>query len=197
VATVNAADNNAGFFLRLDDGTTLYPKNTSGIEVKDLNRMYVVYSLEDTQQEGYDAIVKLNQYSYVLTKDLFFLDNSEQQQDSIGNDPVHITAIWIGDDFLNVFFTIRTGYDNISHRINMVDISPLIYPIPDGIRRLYLQFRHNAMNDNPYAEVNSIAAFRLHNYTGNMAKGDSLLISIHSLDYNNKEYTYERKYIKR
>lgn len=143
LATVGNPDEKNVFFLNLDDSTMLWTAASAfhNYKPKDGQRVLANYTiLDDKRPTGlYDYDVRLNDVYEVLTKPIFNI--TPATQDSIGNDPIQVTEIWIGSKYLNVEFVYYAF--NKAHFINLVKDDSKTYD--DG--KIHLEFRHNAMGD--------------------------------------------------
>jgi hypothetical protein len=187
IATVQNPENNNYFFFTLDDGTRMWTSatNVPDYKPKDGQRIIANYTiLSDIKEGAYDHDVKLNAVYSVLTKDIFNI--TDATRDSIGDDPVKISDIWVGSDYLNVEFKFN-GHDKV-HYINLVNDSAKVYT--DSM--VHLEFRHNANKDTPNREQYGVASFRLKplQKTG----VDSLALVIHTHEYPSDRKEYQRIY---
>jgi len=157
IATVKNPDSLSTFFFRLDNDKLMWTATTNyyNYRPKDGQRIVAYYSiLSDKRATGlYDYDVRLNNAYTVLTKGIFKI--SPSTQDSIGNDSISISEIWMGSDYLNVEFR-YIGYNQI-HYINLVSDASKIYT--DG--KVHLEFRHNANGDTPNYYRQGIVSFDL------------------------------------
>jgi len=157
IATVKNPDSLSTFFFKLDNDKLMWTaaSNFYNYRPKNGQRIVAFYSvLSDKRATGlYDYDVRLNNVYPVLTKEIFQITTSKQ--DSIGNDSIFISEIWIGSDYLNVEFRYY-GYNQI-HYINLVSDGSKMYT--DG--KTHLEFRHNANNDSPNYYRRGIVSFDL------------------------------------
>lgn len=189
IATVDNPEGDDAFFLKLDDSTLLWTAATSmpDYKPKDGQRVIANYTiLADKRKTGmYDYDVKLNDVYEVLTKGIFQI--TPQKQDSIGNDSVQISDIWIGSKYLNVEFVYQ-GYNAI-HYINLVSDVSKTYT--DG--KVHLEFRHNNRDD--YAMYNywGLVSFDISSIQD--SQKDSVQLVIHAnLPDRIEEKQYELTY---
>ncbi|MEI7503456.1 MAG: NigD-like protein [Paludibacter sp.] len=157
IATVKNPDSLSTFFFRLDNNKLMWAAATNlyNYRPKDGQRIVAYYSvLSDKRATSlYDYDVRLNNVYTVLTKGIFKI--SPSTQDSIGNDSISISEIWIGSDYLNVEF--RYLGSNQIHYINLVSDASKVYT--DG--KVHLEFRHNANGDTPNYYRQGIVSFDL------------------------------------
>lgn len=157
IATVQNPDSLSTFFFKLDNDKLMWTAATTlhNYRPRDGQRIVAYYSiLSDKRATGlYDYDVRLNNVYPVLTKGIFQITPSKQ--DSIGNDSISISEIWMGSDYLNVEFH-YLGYNQI-HFINLVYDASKVYT--DG--KTHLEFRHNANDDSPNYYRRGIVSFNL------------------------------------
>ncbi|MDD2284612.1 MAG: NigD-like protein [Paludibacter sp.] len=174
IATVENPQKKSDFFLRLDDSTRLWTEESdiSNYRPSDGQRVIAYYSvLSDKRGTGYyDYDVKLNDVFEVLTKGIFKM--TPEKQDSIGNDPVHVSDMWIGSKFLNVEFY-YLGYSK-THYINLVSDSTKTY----ADDKIHLEFRHNANNDDPFHKRWGIVSFDISSLQASTADSVNLVIHV-------------------
>lgn len=141
------------YYLRRDDGTTLWPAATNipYYRPKEEIRVMANYTiLGDSVDKDFDYYVKVNRIDEILTKDI--AEDKGAANDSIyGKDPVEIADIWAGDDYLNIYF--KTYYrGNVKHFINL---------IPSEDEEAMLEFRHNAYGELSGYKQGGLVAFDL------------------------------------
>lgn len=181
IATVKNPELKNVFFLQLDDSTLLWTAASAFHNYKptDGQRVIANYSLlADKRPTGmYSFDVRLNDVYEVLTKPIFNI--TPATEDSIGNDPVEVTNIWVGSKFLNVEFAYY-GYDKI-HFINMVKDDSKTYT--DG--KVHLEFRHNARGDANMYRRHGIVSFDISSLINTQV--DSVPLVIHVKKPNQTE----------
>lgn len=148
-------------YIQLDSKKTLFPSNGNRLPsylVKNGQRVIVNFSLLDTQREGYDYHILVNDIDSVLVKNIIPI--TPETTDSIGNDPINILDMWTSDKYLTVQFEMR-GAGREKHMINLVRDYTLSSN-PDGEGYLQLKLRHNRMNDPDVQHfLWGVASFRL------------------------------------
>jgi len=174
IATVENPQERSEFFLRLDDSVLLWTaaSNFSYYKPNDGQRVIANYTiLSDKRGTGmYDYDIKLNNVYEVLTKGIFEI--TPEKQDSIGNDPVRVTEMWIGSKFLNVEFY-YFGHSKI-HFINLVSDTAKTYTD----EKIHLEFRHNANNDPELYKRWGIVSFDISSLQTNAADSVNLVIHV-------------------
>ncbi len=190
IATVQNPDSVSTFFFRLDNNDLMWTEQTNfrDYRPKDGQRIIANYTiLSDKRATGlYDYDVKLNDVYPVLTKGIFQI--TPATQDSIGNDSIYISDMWIGSDYLNVEFQYE-GY-NQTHYINLVSDTSKVYT--DG--KIHLEFRHNANNDAPYYYRNGIVSFNLKSLQADSTSGALDLVISVNVPNKAADETYELTY---
>nr|WP_321375421.1 NigD-like protein [uncultured Bacteroides sp.] len=155
LGTVKVDAGNVSFVL--DNGEKLWPAATL-VPYKNLEngtRIIGNFTLLSDAQNGFDHYVRLNDYSVILTKNVINL--TEENKDSIGDDPARITDIWYGGGYINVEFDMNLPNTH-KHRVNLVKNTTKQYP-SDGYE--YLEYRYNDMDDTTSYTGHSIVSFRV------------------------------------
>mgnify|MGYP000944187463 FL=1 len=134
----------SGFVIRTDGGNTLriLENRHQTYPLQDGKRLIVNYTILGTNPTGYD--VRINELADLLTKNPVSSSAlSPHQQDSIGNDPIEITDIWLGGEkYLNINFSIYRNDPGLLHFVNLV-----VNDEVSTAERKVLQFRHNEYDD--------------------------------------------------
>ena len=95
LVTVKPAAGNTGFYLQLDDSTTLKPVNMSQSPFGNRQvRALVNYSTADQDPAPYKQAVRINWIDSILTKPLA-KDLGDDNPATYGNDPVEIVNDWV------------------------------------------------------------------------------------------------------
>jgi hypothetical protein len=177
--------NDSSFYLTLDDSTTLWPGAPLYINYQPARpqRVQINYTKLGDNFEGYDHVVKLNRLDTILTKPIS--ENLGAKNDSVyGTDPVEITAMWVGDGFLNIEFKTFFSIDGIPHFVNLL-------PAETDGDPYKLEFRHNAMGDRSSSLRYGFVAFDLSSLPDTEGKDVKLLIKANTFE-GVKEF--EKKY---
>ena len=170
------------YFFNLDDGDKMYPSDTTYIHnytVENNQRVFIHFLPLEEDIPGYDYNVKLIQLENILTKDIIPL--TEETADSIGNDRINATSLWITGNYLNIehqFFH-RNNPDK-KHMLNLVinEASTGENDKPDYVN---LEFRHNAYNDSQLTLGTGLASFKLDNIAEQLKEKKGLNIRVKSL----------------
>lgn len=145
------------YSLLLDNGKKLWPA-ASDINYRPSanQRVFVNYTILSDKIDGFDHYIKVNDIWNVLTKSVIEL--TEQNRDSIGNDPVKMNNIWIGDHYLNTGFSFN--YNGMKpHAINLVQNKTTTASEDEDV--IELEFRHNSYNSTSNTLFNGFACFDL------------------------------------
>lgn len=179
IATVEVQDDET-FVLRLDDGTRLWPLATDVRYVgKNGQRVFVNYTVLSEKENNYNYSIKINDIWNILTKSPLLL--TAENVDSIGNDPVKVRSMWIGNDFLNVDFFFNYGGIR-PHAINLVKNT--LTPPPDD-EKIHLEFRHNSYQSPSTRLYEGFVCFDLKSLRVNTA--DSVQLSIKVKDWDGEK----------
>lgn len=157
LATVKTNDQPAGsYYLILDNRQKLWPAAQkfyfNAIEGE---RVLVNYTLLSDQMGDYDHYIRVNTISKVLLKTVIELN--QQNQDSIGNNPVTLEDVWLSGKYLNVMFG-YWGSGHKTHYINLVNNTTVAHPADNCI---YLELRHNANGDSALRHFHGLVSFDL------------------------------------
>ena len=180
------------YYLRLDNGDTLWPSNTLYPDYIPQEGQRVMVSFifatdsGDNQPNGYSYYIEINAIHDILTKDIA-PDLGEDNDSIYGTDPVTIADsdyIWIGDGYLNVYFETYWG-GQTPHYINLIQ--------PDAENDPYaLEFRHNAYDDPEEFSSSGRVAFDLSSLPDTQGETVKLKVKVietsgevvYTLDYN-------------
>jgi hypothetical protein len=184
IATARPISDNS-FYLTLDDSTTLWPGAPLYInyQPEKPQRVQVNYTKLGDNFEGYDYVIKLNAIEPILTKTIS--ENLGAKNDSVyGTDPVEITAMWVGDGFLNIEFkTFFSG--GINHFVNLLPATV------ENEEPYKLEFRHNAMGDRSSYLRYGFVAFDLSSLP--CTEGKDVTLSIKAKTFEGVK-EFEKKY---
>lgn len=164
--------NDITYYLRMDDGTTLWPAATDMpyYEPKENQRALVNFTILSDSLDGYDHYVKINRIDNYLTKNI--AENKGAENDSIyGKDPIQVADIWVGDNYLNIYLKAYFGGVK-KHFINL---------IPTDEENVDFELRHNAYDDpSPGYLRGELVAFKLDipSDTTQTAVQDSSIIAV-------------------
>lgn len=166
-------DANGAVSFVSDKGTRLWPA-ASLVPYRDLadgTRLMASFTILSDKQGDYDHYVRLNDYNKVLTKDVVKL--TAANKDSIGDDKVHITDMWLSGGYLNVEFNMNMPSSK-KHLVNLVENTTQTDP-NDGY--VYLEYRYNNMDDVTGYWGRSIVSFKIGTLIPTPTKGFKVRIN--------------------
>jgi len=148
------------------------------------DRVLVNYTIldEDLDTDGNVNFyyIKVNEVDNVLMKGI--MDITEENADSIGNDPIIVNEYWMSDSLLNV--KLKYWGHNEIHYLNLVkqpgDITADDQPIQ-------LELRHNANEDDESIPYTAFVSFSLNSLR--IEGLDSVRFEITSTDYDGRHIT--------
>ena len=176
------------YSLVLDNGKKLWPAAADVLYRPSENqRVFVNYTILSDKIDGFDHYIKVNDIWNVLTKPVIEL--TEENRDSIGNDPVRMNDIWIGDHYLNTGFSFN--YNGMTpHAINLVQNQSTTIKDKDVLE---LEFRHNSYKSTSNTLFNGFACFDLKPFQ--KEEKNSILIKVLVKEWDGeKEYELTYNY---
>ncbi|QIA07813.1 NigD1/NigD2 family lipoprotein [Draconibacterium halophilum] len=172
--------------LVMDNGYVLVPAATSGSgwfhNISDGDRILVNYTIldeDETSSSEERYFVKINDISDVLMKGI--LDITEENEDSIGNDPIIVEDAWITDSLLS--FRLKYWGYNETHFLNLVK-EPGELTADD--QPIQLELRHNANEDEESVPYTAYVSFSLNSLRINGL--DSVRFEVVATDYQGIAY---------
>lgn len=187
IGTIKVVDGQEYYFA-LDEGTKMYPGDTTNIHnytVVPEQRAFVYFDLLEEKVSGYDYNAAIYRIENILTKDIYLMP--AEKEDSIGDDRINITNMWIANDHLNIQYQIH--YDdtsNKSHMLNLI-VNEAADDKNDKEDYLTLEFRHNAYGEAQRKLGPGIVSFRLNNIRQLAEEKRGLNIRVNTL-YNGISY---------
>lgn len=179
------------YVIVLDNGDVLEPvswNQTPGYDndFTDGSRVLVNFTTLSDNSDGTGDptryLVKINNIQSILMKGI--LEITEENAESIGNDPIIVQDYWLTDSLLN--FKLKYWGYNHTHFLNLVqDSTDLV--AEEGI--LKLELRHNANDDDTPISYTAFVSFSL-NSLREEGK-DSVKVRVSSTDYNNVSHTFD------
>lgn len=159
LVTVKPVDG-AGFYMQLDDSTTLHPVNMSVSPYGDKEvRALVNYAYVRPEENDYEKRsfkVNINWIDSILTKPAVPYP-ADGDVSEYGEDPIEIVRDWVNiaeDGYLTLRFRTRWGNNGVVHFVNL-----LTGVNPDDPYEV--EFRHNAYGDVNGTPGDALVAFRL------------------------------------
>lgn len=185
IVTVKPLDG-GGFYMQLDDNTTLKPLNMDKSPYKTETRAFVNYVESDADGGDYDQAVNINWIDSLLTKPMVQVPETVEDLDAeYGNDPVEILRSWatlIEDGYFTINFMTCTNGGSTKHRVNLIQ--------PDPTKPYELEFRHDADGDTAGMRAQGVAAFKLSAL--NLVQGEKITITLKWKSYSGeKSYDFE------
>ncbi len=156
LVTVKPSDN--GFYLQLDDSTTLLPVNVSTSPFGDKEvRALTNFDITEEPSGAYDKAVHINWIDSLLTKPMATNLGPEANDSVYGSDPVEIVNDWVTiaeDGYLTLRFrTIWSGQGE-AHLVNLLTSQNPENPYE-------VEFRHDAFGDVNGRLADGLVAFKL------------------------------------
>lgn len=156
LVTVKPIDG-GGFYMQLDDSTTMYPVNMAVAPYGDKEVRALVSVREvKPEVEGYSKSVIVNWIDSILTKQAVPYP-ADGDVSEYGDDAIEIVRDWVNiaeDGYLTLRFRTRWGNGGVTHYVNL-----LTGVNPDDPYEV--EFRHNAFGDVNGIMGDALVAFRL------------------------------------
>ncbi len=187
IGTVRIIDGK-DYYFALDEGTKMFPGDTAQINNYTLiegQRAFVYFNLLDEKADGYDYNAKINHIENILTKDIYFMP--AEKADSIGDDRINITNMWITDNYLNIQYQLyHSGDKEKKHMLNLV-VNEASDNKHDKEGYITLEFRQNAHGDEPRVPGQGLVSFKLDKIADQMTGKTGLNIRVKSM-YDGERY---------
>lgn len=188
--------------IKMDNGDVLVPVASDyyhhwyyhGTEdahtrLKDGDRILINYTILgdelDNDGEVLEYYVKVNSVKKVLMKGI--LDITEENQDSIGNDPIIVKDVWMTDSLLNMEIKYWGRYK--THYINLVKQPGELTAADQPIE---LELRHNANGDPEDIPYAAYVSFKLDSLE--IEGLESVGFKVTSTDYDGEVFEYNGDY---
>ena len=176
IGTVRIIDGK-DYYFALDEGTRMFPGDTAQVNNYTLvegQRAFVYFNLLDEKVDGYDYNAKINHVENILTKDIYFMP--AEKADSIGDDRINITNMWITGNYLNIQYQLyHSNSNDKKHMLN------------DKEGYITLEFRQNAYDDEPLMPGQGLVSFKLDKIADRISGKTGLNIRVKSL-YDGERY---------
>lgn len=187
IGTVRIIDGK-DYYLALDEGTKMYPGDTTRINNYALiegQRAFIYFNLLDEKIDGYDYNANINHIENILTKDIYSMP--EEKADSIGDDRINISNMWITGDYLNIQYQLyHSNNPDKKHMLNLI-INEASDGKNDKEGYVTLEFRQNAYDDSPHTPGTGLISFKLNNISNLIKDKKGLNIRFKSL-YDGERY---------
>lgn len=176
------------YYFSLDDGSKMYPSDTAYINnyaLTEGQRAFIYFNLLDEKMDGYDYNAQINHIENILTKDIYSMP--EEKADSIGDDRINATNLWITGDYLNIQYQLfHNDNPEKKHMLNLV-INEASDGKNDKEGYITLEFRHNAYKDEQRLLGTGLVSFKLDKIANQLEGKKGLNIRVRSL-YDGKRY---------
>lgn len=178
------------YTIKMDDGSELFPRDSRyhWDEDEDSTRVLVNFTIvEDKKVDNNteEYYVRVNSVKTILFKGI--LDITEEIEDSIGNDPIHVRDVWT----VNNMLTFKLDYygNGMVHYVNLVKQPGEITADDEPIQ---LELRHNNRDDAPNYRMSAFVTFDLS--TLQIAGKDSVKFKVTGKDYAGNNFKYDGVY---
>jgi hypothetical protein len=178
------------YTIKMDDGSELFPTDARyhWDEDEDSTRVLVNFTIlddkliDDDHEEYY---VRVNTVKDILFKGI--LDITEEIEDSIGNDPIHVKDVWTANNML----TFKLDYygNGLIHYVNLVKEPGEITADDQPVQ---LELRHNDRDDSPNYHMSAFVTFNLSSLQ--IAGQDSVTFQVTGKDYQGETFEYDGVY---
>jgi hypothetical protein len=163
--------------------------NDAHSKLKSGDRILINYTILDDNAENNadpsEYYIRVNSVKKILMKGI--LDITEENQDSIGNDPIIVKDVWMTDSLLN--FEVKYWGRYKTHFLNLVKQPGEITAADQPVE---LELRHNSnddVEDIPYA---AYVSFKLDSIK--IAGLDSVQFHVTGMDYDGETFEYDGVY---
>ena len=182
-------DADAGEYkIVMDDEEILFPVSNDywWHEVKNNDRVLVNFTIVGNKtNENHDEhyYVKINSLRKILYKGI--LDITPANEDSIGNDPIHVKDKWLKKGMLN--FELRYRGGSKIHFINLVK-----QPDATATEPVILELRHNNKDDQEMIPLSAVVTFDL---SALKVQGkNSVSFKVIAKDFEGEDFEYSGVY---
>lgn len=187
IGTVRIIDGK-DYYFALDEGTRMFPGDTAQVNNYTLvegQRAFVYFNLLDEKVDGYDYNAKINHVENILTKDIYFMPS--EKADSIGDDRINITNMWITGNYLNIQYQLyHSNSNDKKHMLNLI-VNETSDGKNDKEGYVTLEFRQNAYDDEPLMPGQGLVSFKLDKIADRISGKTGLNIRVKSL-YDGERY---------
>ena len=188
--------------ITLDNGDVLIPVASANYHrwyytgthdensrLKNGDRILINYTILDDKMNDQGEVeyyyIKVNSVKKILKKGI--LEITEENQDSIGNDPIIVKDVWMTDSLLNMEIKYWGRYK--VHYINLVKEPGELTSADQPVE---LELRHNANDDVTDIPYVAFVSFDLEALK--IAGTDSVRFRVTSTDYDGEVFEYEGVY---
>lgn len=183
----STATSTASFTILTDDGYRLKPtESLSGYKIDDGKRVLVQFAIvSEAESAEIDYEVKVALIENVPVKTI--ITANEEVRDSLGNDPVSISALTLGNGYLNVQFSFY-GQKAEKHYLYMVYDEEK--QEKEGF--ITLDFHHNAHDDIKSSPYSGLFSFPLEQFEEE--ESGTIKFLFRSRKEDNSTFTHELEY---
>ena len=183
-------ENGSDYTIKMDDGSELFPVNSAihWHEEDDSTRVLVNYTILDEKrvnEEYEEYYVRVNSVKDILFKGI--LDITEETEDSIGNDPIHVEDVWTVNNILT--FELQYLGSSRIHYVNLVKEPGELTADDEPIQ---LELRHNDRDDYPSYHMSAFVTFDLSSLQ--IEGQDSVMYTVTGKDYHGEVFEYDGTY---
>jgi len=185
---IDQSQSDGSFTIQLDNGDTLYPvaNDVPYFNTKDSMRVMANFTILDEVDESENRFyVKINNLYNILYKEIIPL--TYENSDSLGNDPVKISDIWISNNILNIEFYYTGG-----EKIHSINLAYSEESLTEQNQPIELDFRHNAYNDNGKYNLQGLVSFNLNKLKQSIH--DTISIEVKAMDKDGLVQTFRRNF---
>ena len=187
IGTVRIIDGK-DYYFALDEGTRMFPGDTAQVNNYTLvegQRAFVYFNLLDEKVDGYDYNAKINHVENILTKDIYFMP--AEKADSIGDDRINITNMWITGNYLNIQYQLyHSNSNDKKHMLNLI-VNETSDGKNDKEGYITLAFCQNPYDDEPLMPRHRLVSFKLDKIADRISGKTGLNIRVKSL-YDGERY---------
>lgn len=185
---IDQSQSDGSFTIQLDNGDTLFPVANAVpyFKTKDSMRVMANFTILDEVDESENRFfVKINNLYEILYKEIIPITNNNS--DSLGNDPVKIKDIWISNNILNIEFNYTGG-----EKIHFINLAYSEESLTDPQQPIELDFRHNAYSDNGKYNLQGLVSFNLNKLK--QSTSDTVNIVVKAIDNDGLIQTFKRSF---
>lgn len=186
--------NGNDYYFALDEGTKMYPGDTTSVnnyKLTEGQRTFIYFYPLEEKVDGYDYNAQINHIENILTKDIYSMP--AEKADSIGDDAINITNMWIVDNYLNIQYQLyHSNNPDKKHMLNLV-VNEASDGKNDKEGYITLEFRQNANDDELIMPGNGLVSFKLDKIANQMPDKKGLNIRVKSLHDGERYLTIDFK----
>ncbi len=183
-------ENGSEYTIKMDGGSELFPVNSyyRWDEDEDSTRVLVNFTILDDKRiddDHEEYYVRVNSFKEILFKGI--VDITEEIEDSIGNDPIHVEEVWTANNMLT--FELQYLGSSRIHYVNLVKEPGELTADDEPIQ---LELRHNARDDYPGYHKSALVTFDLSSLQ--IEGQDSVMFTVTGKDYQGEVFEHKGTY---